>query len=401
MNRLLIILALLAGMPATVSGQPYASLFESETAVSMRVSAEALSAMDEAGSAAYMRNSFRAAGLDVLDSPDDSSFGIASESGDTLVCHNAVAWIQGYDKALRNRYIVIGAPIAGNATALALLLELSRRLGTNSVLLKRSVVVAAFGDAGSLNAGSWYFLNRSFAGDAANIDAMVDLFQLGEGGRGFHAYTASNADLNRIIDALAVTLQPVKPVISSREPAISDHRSFYAREIPSVMFTSGDIPKLTVKAETPEYDWMERELEYIYNFVMELSGCEAPAFSPVKIQQQNKSPEAVSWSDCDIKPAFMNNYDPGVFLGKWVYTYLKYPRYAVENGIQGKVLVDFIIDTRGKVRNVRVLKGVHPSLDAEAVKVIEASPDWRPARVRGKKVNCEMSLYVEFRLKKK
>ena len=65
------------------------------------------------------------------------------------------------------------------------------------------------------------------------------------------------------------------------------------------------------------------------------------------------------------------------------------------------MLVDFVIDERGKVRDVKVLKGVHSSLDEEAVKVIAASPDWKPARVRGRKVKCEMSLYVEFRLKKR
>ena len=53
------------------------------------------------------------------------------------------------------------------------------------------------------------------------------------------------------------------------------------------------------------------------------------------------------------------------------------------------------------MQNVKVVKGVDPLLDEEAVKVVSASPDWRPARRMGKKVKCEMSLYVEFRLKRK
>ena len=80
---------------------------------------------------------------------------------------------------------------------------------------------------------------------------------------------------------------------------------------------------------------------------------------------------------------------------------MKYPQEAVSRGIQGRVLVDFIIDERGKVRNVKVLRGVDPLLDAEAVKVIAASPDWKPARLQGKKVKSEMSLYVEFKLERK
>lgn len=400
MNRMLLALILLLA-PLSGAAQGYASLFEGETAASLRRSVGSLSGLDEAAAADYLREGFKARGLDVLGSADDTSFGITTTDGDTLVCHNALAWIEGYDRNLKGKYLVIGAPIAGNASGLALLMELAGRLNTNAVLLRRSVILAAFGAADKSNAGSWYFLNRSFGSDASNIDAMVDLYMLGEGAQGFYAYTASNADLNRTIERLETTLQPVKPKLTGAEPAVSDHRSFYGKEIPSVLFTSGKVPKVAVKPEDCQYDWMERELEYIYNFIMALSEGEAPAFLPTESPKADRPYEAVAWNDCDVKPAFMNNYDPRVFLQKWVYVYLKYPQYAIDNGIQGKVLVDFVIDARGKVKDVRVLKGAHPSLDAEAVKVVEASPDWRPARVRGKKVDCEMSLYIEFRLKKK
>lgn len=400
MNKILTALVLAVLSLSPLSAQSYASLFETEAQASMRSSVEALSSMDEAAAADFVREGFRSRGLDVLDSTDDSSFGIASPEGDTLVRHNALAWIPGFDKSLEGKYIVIGASLEGNPSGLAVLLELSERLNKANVLLGRSVVVAAFGASSQQNAGSWYFLNRSFAADAAGIDAMVDLYQLGDAGRAFYAYTASNAGLNRIIDRVSGSLQPVKPKTVTAEPAISDHRSFYAKQIPSVMFTTGDIPKLTQRSEDCSYDWMERVLEYLYNFVIELSGSEAPAFYPVE-ESYTPGMDAIPWNDCDVKPAFMNNYDPNVFLNKWVYVYLKYPQYAIDNGIQGRVLVDFVIDVKGKVRDVKVLRGVHQSLDAEAVKVIEASPDWRPARVRGRKVPCEMSLYVEFRLKKR
>ena len=105
--------------------------------------------------------------------------------------------------------------------------------------------------------------------------------------------------------------------------------------------------------------------------------------------------------DCDYRPSFLGSRDPRVFLEKWVYTYMKYPKEAVKNGIQGRVLVDFVIDEKGKVRDVKVLKGVDPLLDEEAVRIISASPDWKPGWLRGKKVKSRMSLYVEFRLEKK
>ena len=63
--------------------------------------------------------------------------------------------------------------------------------------------------------------------------------------------------------------------------------------------------------------------------------------------------------------------------------------------------MDFVIDEKGKMTDVKVLKGVDPLLDAEAVKVVSASPDWKPARLQGRKVRSEMSLYVEFKLEKR
>jgi TonB family protein len=203
------------------------------------------------------------------------------------------------------------------------------------------------------------------------------------------------------VNNLANTLQPLHPKIIAAEPAISDHRSFYAKQIPSIQFISGPIPKAGAISENIEFDYLERETEYLYNFAVALANGPAPSFSPTDIERPERATEVVSWSDCDVKPAFMNNPNPSVFLERWVYVYLKYPQYAIDNGIQGKVLVDFVIDEKGKVKDVKVLKGVHPSLDDEAVKVVSASPDWKPARVRGKKVPCAISLYVEFRLKKK
>ena len=69
--------------------------------------------------------------------------------------------------------------------------------------------------------------------------------------------------------------------------------------------------------------------------------------------------------------------------------------------MQGRVLVDFVIDERGKVGNVKVARGVDPRLDEEAVRVIAASPDWKPGILRGKKVKTALSVYVEFRLERK
>ena len=64
------------------------------------------------------------------------------------------------------------------------------------------------------------------------------------------------------------------------------------------------------------------------------------------------------------------------------------------------MLVDFIIDETGKVQDVKVSRGVHESLDQEALRVVSASPKWRPGRHHGKKVKVAMTVAVDFRLEK-
>ena len=88
-------------------------------------------------------------------------------------------------------------------------------------------------------------------------------------------------------------------------------------------------------------------------------------------------------------------------MREWVYQYLKYPGSALQKGIQGTVTVEFVIEKDGKVTGVRVLKGVSEELDAEAVKVVSASPKWKPGKVSGSKVRSSISIPVEFRLEKR
>ena len=420
---------------AQYRSRDYSDLTDSETVRAMRAHVGFLASAALEGRAAgsegeleaadYVREVFEAYGIEMLSGPDGDIFGMKRDNGDTLVSRNVIGIIEGYDKSLRDRYIVIGArldnigtrtvtvdgvPVTriynganGNASGVAMMLELARMLKVNSVMLKRSVVFVAFGASLESHIGSWYFLNRSFE-DADRIDGMINLDIVGRG-KGFYAFTSSNADMNRIVNRVNSTLQPVKPEITASEPVDSDHRMFYASEIPSVLFSTGLYPEYGTDRDTPsivQFDDMERELEYIYNFSLELVNGSAPAFFPDQGPTVADTPSgAVPYYECDVLPSFLGSTDPKVFLEKWVYAYLKYPQEAVRNGIQGRVLVDFVIDEKGKVKDVKVLKGVDPLLDAEAVKVVSASPDWRPARVQGRKVRSEMSIYVEFKLERK
>jgi periplasmic protein TonB len=75
---------------------------------------------------------------------------------------------------------------------------------------------------------------------------------------------------------------------------------------------------------------------------------------------------------------------------------LRYPEIAAENGIQGRVFVSFVVEPDGKVSNVRVVRGVDPSLDREAVRVVESSPRWTPGKQRGKPVRVSFTFPIIF-----
>ncbi len=414
----------------------YSELGDSETVTSLKKHVSTVSAAimegRKAGSegekmtAEYITEVLKEYGLDILSGESGDPFGIRQENGDTLTSRNVCAFIHGGDKSLRDRYIVIGARMDnlgtgtmtvdgktvekiyfganGNASGVAMLLELARLLQTNRYQLRRSVLLVAFGASRESFAGSWYFLNRSFS-DVSNIDAMINLDMLGTGHDGFYAYTASNADMNALLESLSADLQPIKPVVTTQEPYSSDHVAFYDKRIPSVFFTTGRYPAHDTERDTQsilDYDNMEKELEYIFHYSLALVNGPKPIFNPSDVlQRTDGSSGVVPYYDCDVKPSFLGSTDPKVFLQKWVYTYMKYPQEAVKNGIQGRVLVDFIIDENGKIRDVKVLKGADPLLDEEAVRIISGSPQWKPGKLRGQKVKSEMSLYVEFRLEKK
>jgi len=75
---------------------------------------------------------------------------------------------------------------------------------------------------------------------------------------------------------------------------------------------------------------------------------------------------------------------------------LRYPEIAAENGIQGRVILSFVVETDGRVSNVRILRGVDPALDREAIRVVESSPKWQPGMQRGKPVRVSFNIPIIF-----
>lgn len=85
-------------------------------------------------------------------------------------------------------------------------------------------------------------------------------------------------------------------------------------------------------------------------------------------------------------------------LFKFLGTEMKYPKEAKQVGIEGKVFVQFVVNKKGEVTNIKILKGIHPLLDKEAIRVVEKMPNWKPGKQNGKTVSVKYNLPLSFKI---
>ena len=85
-------------------------------------------------------------------------------------------------------------------------------------------------------------------------------------------------------------------------------------------------------------------------------------------------------------------------LNSYLANSIKYPVIAQENGVQGRVTVQFVVNQDGSIVDVEILRGQDPSLDREAMRVVSAMPNWKPGMQRGKPVRVRFNVPVNFRL---
>lgn len=116
-----------------------------------------------------------------------------------------------------------------------------------------------------------------------------------------------------------------------------------------------------------------------------------------EVKEEVVEEEAIPFQLVEEKPSF-NGGDANEF-SKWVNSKLQYPEIAKENGVQGRVTLQFTVNTDGSVSNVKVLRGVDSSLDKEAVRVVSMSPKWKPGKQRDRAVKVTYTFPVIFQLR--
>ena len=382
----------------------------------------------ERQAAAYIYRTLSEAGLFMLTDARGQDFAIAQD-GDSLASCNIVGIVEGADPALRDEYIVVGAhmdhmgthtltidgePVVqvfpgadANASGVAVMLELARLVNEYKGLFPRSILFVGFGAGEQGVAGSWYFVNRAFE-QIRSVRAMVDLDMLGRSGEDgrFRYFTQMDPSDSRRV--LVQTRE--EPVVTWPEPLhqtipSSDYLPFYEKNIPVFLFTSGVSREYRTIRDVPgllDFDAMEARCNYLYHFLRVLASQDEirAVGEDASASARRNADRVYSVSECDVRPQFFHSNEKH-FLESWVYKYLKYPRAAIEQKIQGQVLVGFVIEKDGSVTGVEVEHGVHELLDDEAVRVVSVSPKWIPGQVRGEKVRTRIVIPVEFRLSSK
>ena len=379
----------------------------------------------ERQAAMYIHGRLTNAGVTMLSGKDGDKFSVVNEKGDTVSSRNVIGIIEGYDPRLREEYIVVGARLDhlgtskmtsngrvvtqvypgadASASGAAALCAVAEILAGERIFLRRSIIFVAFGASEEEFAGSRYFLT-GFSDAPAKIKMMLNLDMLGSGNGSNPFRIFSPVKKSDVQSTMAYILEnesvTTVPTIGSGTINPSDYIPFHQQKIPAVIFSTG-ISKddRTIRDVPALIDYCNLAAESIYIAASVKSVAQKDLLFPSRVASgfDDIEPDYYAPSDCDVRPKFFHNSE-AYFLEAWVYKYLKYPDAAVDKGIQGIVNVSFIIETDGRVTNVKVEKSVHKLLDDEAVKVVSVSPKWSPGEISKKKVRTKVVIPVEFRL---
>ena len=162
-----------------------------------------------------------------------------------------------------------------------------------------------------------------------------------------------------------------------------------------------EVPKEPVMSDV--IDIVDDDIKVEDNFLISTEddaslGVEIKDYVVEQQEEEVVEEEEIPFAVVEEKPKFQGK-DPNPGFTKWVFSKIVYPEIAKENGVQGRVTLQFTIDTDGSVTNVKVLRGVDSSLDKEAVRVVSSSPKWKPGMQRNKPVKVKYTFPVVFNLR--
>lgn len=158
-----------------------------------------------------------------------------------------------------------------------------------------------------------------------------------------------------------------------------------------------EMPKIPVLSDQIEIIEDDIEIENIIINLEDHKDLNVEIIDYIQVDEEEVEEDTLPFVMVEQKPKFKGG-DANEF-SKWVNSRLVYPEIAKENGLQGRVTLSFTIKTDGTLSDVKVLRGVDPSLDQEAVRVVKSSPKWTPGKQRDRAVAVSYTFPVIFQLR--
>ena len=210
-----------------------------------------------------------------------------------------------------------------------------------------------------------------------------------------HEYEADDAVLNHGIDATQYQLLLVRKAVGEKRFTLAN--GFQHAKLKN---------RIDMMLQSPSSGWKRLSWLAILPF---LAGtmflCNPVRAKVVPLETTPDQPVSVDFADTTQSVPFQLVEQKPTFQGgtaaefsQWVNANLKYPQTAKDAGVQGRVTLQFTVYPDGSVRDTKVLRGAHPDLDAEALRVVSASPDWTPGYVNGEPVKVTYTFPVIFQL---
>ena len=207
-----------------------------------------------------------------------------------------------------------------------------------------------------------------------------------------------------LIAALLVVLAGFESSTRAREVALLQGNTIICDE--------GDIMPITLETpppapEAPALPMLSDELEIVDDDItvdldfQSLDDTDAPVdireYLQQEVIQEEEEEETIFVVNVEEKPTF-NGGDANEF-SKWVNARLVYPEVAKENGVEGRVTLQFTVDKEGRLGDVKVLSSPDETLAREAVRVVSSSPKWKPGKQRDRAVKVSYTFPVIYRLR--
>ena len=207
-----------------------------------------------------------------------------------------------------------------------------------------------------------------------------------------------------LVISLAITLFAFEWTSTETEVAVLEDTQEFVLEEEIIPITQEAPPPPPAAPKIPvlsdQIDIVDDEIEVDDDLFMNLeddSSLGVEIMDYVEVEEEVVEEEAIPFQLVEEKPSFQGG-DANQF-SKWVNSRLVYPEIAKENGVQGRVTLQFTVEKDGTVTKVKVLRGIDPSLDKEAVRVVSMSPKWSPGKQRDRAVPVTYTFPVIFQLR--